>query len=71
MSVKFTLVVSGKKDVQDSLLLNRDTKKRVQELLKNNRVGVKEIAVLLAGEKELNYRAVYKECLSLKNAIQQ
>lgn len=68
---EFTLVVAGKEREEDGHLLDERTQKRIEKLLKEKRKGIKEIARQLSGEEGLTYRRLYKECLSIKRAMER
>jgi len=66
---EFTLVVEGSDKEKHVQKLDIITKKKIEQLLKKNRMSVKEIAKELSNEEGLPYRTIYKECLSIKKAI--
>jgi len=60
---EFTVILTGdekEKDVSDI-----DIKKRIGELLKGKKTGARDIAARLSSELGINYRVIYKECLSM------
>ena len=62
---EFTLVVEGGK-TEKVRSLSKETINKVENLLREQIMTVKDIAALLAGEEGLTYRQVYKECLAKK-----
>ena len=66
---EFTLVVAGSDKVKDVQTLDVTTKKKIEKLIKKNRMSIREIAKELSNEEGLTYRTIYKECLSIKKAI--
>ncbi|MFC1534540.1 16S rRNA (cytidine(1402)-2'-O)-methyltransferase [Thermodesulfobacteriota bacterium] len=68
---EFTVVVAGKEGGKRGKSLDIRIKKRVEKLLKEDKMGVKEIAVKLSQEHGLNYRVIYREGLDLKKGMQQ
>jgi len=66
---EFTLVVAGSDKVRNVQTLNITTRKKIEKLIKKNRMSVREIAKELSNEEGLTYRTIYKECLSIKKAI--
>ncbi|MGD2126591.1 MAG: 16S rRNA (cytidine(1402)-2'-O)-methyltransferase [Desulfobacteraceae bacterium] len=67
---EFTVVVTGKEKGERGHSLDEKTRRRMERLLKENKMGVKEIARQLSEETGLVYRDLYKACLSLKRAMQ-
>jgi phosphotransferase system HPr (HPr) family protein len=60
---EFTLVVSGSREkVPDEV--GEEARGRIDELVAEGRLGVKEMALLLSEETGLPYRMLYKECLA-------
>ena len=68
---EFTIVVAGKEREEEDHVIGERTQKRIEKLLKEERKGIKEIARQLSGEEGLTYRRLYKECLSIKKAIER
>jgi len=66
---EFTLVVAGNDKTKNVQEIDITTKKKIQKLIKTDRMSVREIAKELSNEEELPYRTIYKECLSIKKAI--
>jgi 16S rRNA C1402 (ribose-2'-O) methylase RsmI len=66
---EFTLVVAGSDKVKDVRTLDITTKKKIEKLIKRNRMSIREIAKELSNEEGFTYRTIYKECLSIKKAI--
>ncbi len=67
---EFTVVLAGaeKKENEDSV--DNKTRDIIKRLLRENKIGVKEIATRLSGEFGLNYRTVYKEGLIIKKGME-
>ncbi|MBW1912455.1 MAG: 16S rRNA (cytidine(1402)-2'-O)-methyltransferase [Deltaproteobacteria bacterium] len=63
---EITIVVAGKEDAGDKRSLDTMTKKKIERLLKQEKMGVKAIATQLSEEQGLPYRVVYRECLKIK-----
>jgi 16S rRNA (cytidine1402-2'-O)-methyltransferase len=66
---EFTLVVAGKEKEEGDHLLDERTQNKIEKLLKEKNMSIKDIAEQLSGEEGLTYRRLYKECLSIKRAI--
>lgn len=64
---EFTLVVAGKKDDDKVLLIEERVKKRIEKLLNENIMTLKDVAERLSQEEDLPYRKVYKACLSMRS----
>lgn len=67
---EYTLVVSGEGDEEEKGLLDKGTRKKIENMLKGKRGGVREIATRISGRYGLPYRTVYKECLALKKTLE-
>lgn len=67
---EFTVVVAGKEKEKRDHSLDEHTQRRVEKLLKEQRMGVKEIARRLSEETGLVYRDLYKVCLSVKRSME-
>jgi len=67
---EFTVVVAGKENEKELFLLDEKAQKRIERLLKEDRMSMKDIATQLSVEEGLAYRNIYKECLSIKRAMQ-
>ena len=66
---EFTLVVPGKEKGEDRNLPGREIQKKIERLLKEKNMSTKDIAMQLSQENGLNYRRLYRECLSIKGAM--
>jgi 16S rRNA (cytidine1402-2'-O)-methyltransferase len=64
---EFTLVVAGSEE-EGPRGLSQDVLERVEELLSDDKMGVKDIADLISREEDVAYRPVYKECLAKKRS---
>jgi 16S rRNA (cytidine1402-2'-O)-methyltransferase len=58
---EFTIILAGNEQAGE--MPDFDLKQRISELLKEEKAGAKEIATRLSSELNINYRAVYRECL--------
>ena len=68
---EFTLVVEGFSEKQSSTAFSMEISNRIDELLAENRLSVKDIAHLLSREEDVAYRQVYKECLDRKSDLER
>ncbi len=66
---EFTIILEGTKLKKNDLIINDTVQKKINDLIKKNKLGVKEIAMKLSGEFNLPYRFIYKKCLEKKRAI--
>ncbi len=66
---EFTLVVEGREKDGEEGLLDSETRRKIQRLLKKKDMGVKDIATQISEEKKLSYRRLYRECLSIKREM--
>ena len=66
---EFTLVVSGRDAPKKSAGLNLETLRRIEILLGDKTMSVKDIAQFIAVEENLPYRKIYKECLARKRLL--
>ena len=66
---EYTLIVSGKEKGKDIQTLETGTRKRIEKLIMNEKMSIKEIAAKLSHEGGLTYRKIYKECISIKRSI--
>jgi 16S rRNA (cytidine1402-2'-O)-methyltransferase len=64
---EFTLIVEGSVEKEDNQPLSVKTLRRIDELLAEKAMRLRDIAALVSGEEGLTYRQVYKECLARKN----
>lgn len=67
---EYTIVVEGGTKGRECDSLDLEVKKRIGTLLREEKRGVKEIANRLSAELGLNYRTVYRECLTLKRQME-
>jgi len=63
---EFTLVVAGSESKETSRGLSQEASNRMEELIRANRMSIKDIAALISEEEGLAYRQVYKACLGRK-----
>jgi 16S rRNA (cytidine1402-2'-O)-methyltransferase len=66
---EFTLVVEGTGEQQKPQGLSEGVQKRIEELLTEKKMSIKDIAILLSSEEEIAYRRVYKECLAIRKVV--
>jgi 16S rRNA (cytidine1402-2'-O)-methyltransferase len=66
---EFTLVVAGRDKSVEAGSMDRETQRRIQKLLREDNMSMKDVATRISEEKGLTYRRVYKECLSIKRAL--
>lgn len=65
---EFTLVVAGRADEEKAQALSGRILRRIEGLLVEKKMRVKDIALLVSSEEGLAYRQIYKECLARKKA---
>lgn len=65
---ELTLVVQGKPQPHKTGDLQEGVVERIDALLAENRLSLKDIAETISSEERLPYRRIYKECLSRKDA---
>ena len=68
---EFTLVVEGKKREEKDAGLSKEVLVRIEKLLTEGALTLKDISNLLSDEEGLAYRQVYKECLAKKREIER
>ena len=66
---ELTLVVAGKDREEAQPGLDEEVRRRMERLLREARMSLKDVARLVASETGLNYRELYKACLSIKRDI--
>jgi len=67
---EFTLVVAGNESKEKSKGLNQGALDRIEELIKEKAMSIKDIAGLVSRDEEVTYRQVYKECLDIKSKLE-
>ena len=67
---EFTLIVAGSENSEEACPLDEEAQKKIEKLLKEDRMSMRDIATQLSVEEGLAYRNIYKECLSIKRAMQ-
>ena len=67
---EFTIVVSGRGEEKAPPSIDEATKERIESLLKDGKMSLKDIAKLISAERGVIYRTVYKECLAVKKGIE-
>ena len=65
-----TVVVAGKEKEKEEPFLDKKVQRRVERLLEQHAMGVKQIARLLSEETGWHYRDLYKVCLSVKRSME-
>ena len=68
---EFTLVVSGREKPEREASLDRETRRMIETLLQEENMSIKDVATRLSDKNGLSYRRLYKECLSIKRAIEK
>jgi len=63
---EFTLVVAGSESKEKLSGLSEEASNRMEELIRANRMSIKDIAARISKEEGLAYRQVYKACLDKK-----
>ena len=66
---EITLVVSGGEEEGDAPSLDEETKRQIENRLKDGSMSLKGMAKQFSAEKGLAYRTVYKACLAIKKEI--
>ncbi|MBW1704394.1 MAG: 16S rRNA (cytidine(1402)-2'-O)-methyltransferase [Deltaproteobacteria bacterium] len=64
---EFTLVVAGNEE-EEPRALCEEVLEKIEELLSDDNMGVKDIAELISREEDVAYRQVYKACLAKKRS---
>ena len=64
---EFTLVVAGSEE-EEPRALSEEVCERIEELLSDDKMGVRDIADIISREEDVAYRHVYKECLAKKRS---
>jgi phosphotransferase system HPr (HPr) family protein len=67
---EFTLVVAGTGSKETFRGLSEGALNRMEELIRANRMSIKDIASVISEEEGLAYRQVYKACLDRKNEME-
>lgn len=67
---EFTLVVAGSESKEKSKGLSKGALNRIEELIKEKTMSIKDIAGLIARDEDVTYRQVYKECLDIKSKLE-
>ena len=67
---EFTLVVAGNELKQKSKGLSQGGFSRIEELIKEKTMSIKDIAELISRDEDVSYRQVYKECLDRKGELE-
>ena len=66
---EFTLVVAGSEKNVEEGAIDRETKREMERLLKENNMSIKDVATRISEEKGFTYRRLYKACLSIKKEM--
>lgn len=67
---EFTVVLAGAEKKEDEDFVDNKIRDTIKRLLRERKMGVKQIATRLSKEFGLNYRTVYKEGLIIKKAME-
>jgi 16S rRNA (cytidine1402-2'-O)-methyltransferase len=67
---EFTVVLDGVEKRENEDLVDNKIRDIIRRLLRENKMGVKDIATRLSKEFSLNYRTVYKEGLIIKKGME-
>ena len=68
---EFTLVVAGAREEARAHVLSKRVMSRIEDLLVEKKMGIRDIADLLSGEEGIAYRLIYKECLARKRNLER
>jgi 16S rRNA (cytidine1402-2'-O)-methyltransferase len=60
---EFTVILAG--DEKENDAPDIDVEKRIRALLKSKKTGAKDISTMLSKELGINYRVIYKQCLTI------
>jgi len=66
---EFTLVVAGGEKDRQGRTLAEETRKKIERLLKEEKMSTKDIAAKLSTEEGYPYRAVYRECIAIRRVM--
>ena len=66
---EITVVVAGRGKTKKEPSLDQKTKDTIKKLLINQNMGVKDVAIKISEELDLNYRSIYRECITIKKQI--
>lgn len=66
---EYTLVVAGCEEKEEAATLDQEVQEKMARLLKEGAMSLKDIAHAVASETGVEYRKVYKACLSMKQAM--
>ena len=67
---EFTLVVAGSESKEKPKGLSEEALNRIEELIKEKAMSIKDIAGLISRDEDVSYRQVYKECLDIKSELE-
>ena len=67
---EFTLVVAGNKEGEKDTLGDLEVESRIERLLQQEKISLKDIARRVSEEEGLPYREIYKLCLERKKALE-
>ena len=68
---EFALVLAGVEDGAGEQALGSEFGMRIEALLAEKTMSIRDMAELLASEGKVPYRKVYKECIARKNALER
>jgi 16S rRNA (cytidine1402-2'-O)-methyltransferase len=66
---EFTLVMAGTMKNEEAPSLDEMTRKRIEKMLMERKMSIKDIAAELSVKTGMAYRFVYRECLSIKRGV--
>jgi 16S rRNA (cytidine1402-2'-O)-methyltransferase len=66
---EYTLVLAGKEEEKADIPLGGEIRERIERLLREENMGVKEIATKLARHEDMPYRGLYKACLGIRKSL--
>ncbi|MBL6979102.1 MAG: 16S rRNA (cytidine(1402)-2'-O)-methyltransferase [Desulfobacteraceae bacterium] len=67
---EFTLVVAGNESKEKSKGLSQGALNRIEQLIKEKTMSIKDIAGRISRDEDMTYRQVYKECLEIKSELE-
>ena len=67
---EITLVVAGGEKQREEGSIDKETRRMIEKILRENSMSIKDMAARISEEKGLTYRKVYKECLAIKKEME-
>jgi 16S rRNA C1402 (ribose-2'-O) methylase RsmI len=68
---EITLVVAGGEKQLEEGTIDKETRRMIERLLKENNMSIKDMAARISEEKALTYRKLYRECLAIKKEMEK